>query len=517
LLKLVILALLTTNFYATTFKVASYNVENLFDLKKDNSEYKEFIPYTKSKWNKENFQTKLSNTIKVLKELNAHIIALQETENIQVLELLQKELPSYKYFSFSKYKNSSVGLGFLSKIKIIGNEQINVKFRTKLFRPILGTHFELDNMSFTIYNNHWPSKRVGESYRIKYAKKLKNRLDKLAKDYDYILLGDFNSNYNEKESFKFNKKLNDTRGITGINHILNTSYKNKYITYENIFQDKVKVHYNLWFEEEHKNRFSSKYRKQNTTPDNIILSPALFDTKKISYIKNSFGILKTNYLYKNNQINRWKIKKGIHQGSGYSDHLPIYASFSTNTKDRNSLKNYKQTTISKIEDLYKKEQLSKPANLDDVIVIYKSKYSAIIKQKDNRAIYVYKNTEKLKLGYSYKLKIQTIKNFNGLKEITKFKVLNENNYIKNYQTLYKNIEDIKLLENLKQNEIITNLKGLYKNNYLYFKDKKIKIYAKDKSLLPRNNQNITIISAHLASYRGNTQLVIYKKDDYKEN
>ena len=33
-------------------KVASYNVENLFDLKSDGYRYKEYKPNTKSLWNK---------------------------------------------------------------------------------------------------------------------------------------------------------------------------------------------------------------------------------------------------------------------------------------------------------------------------------------------------------------------------------------------------------------------------------------------------------------------------------
>ena len=121
------------------------------------------------------------------------------------------------------------------------------------------------------------------------------------------------------------KKLNNTDGITGINQVLNTSFNKKHITYDDVLKIQKKVHFNLWLDLQIKDRFSSKFRNQNNTPDNIIISPALLDTKRISYIHKSFKVFKPKYLYKNKQVQRWKMKNRIHQGYGYSDHLPIYA------------------------------------------------------------------------------------------------------------------------------------------------------------------------------------------------
>ena len=139
--------------------------------------------------------------------------------------------------------------------------------------------------------------------------------------------------------------------------------------------------------------WETKFRNQNNTPDNIIIPPALLDTKRISYIHKSFKIFKPKYLYKNKQVQRWKMKNRIHQGYGYSDHLPIYAEFSTNKESRNLVKKLELTKeeINKISHLYKKTKLIKPAILKDIIVIYKNRNSAIIKQKDDKAIYIYKN------------------------------------------------------------------------------------------------------------------------------
>ncbi|GGD43577.1 hypothetical protein GCM10012288_17360 [Malaciobacter pacificus] len=520
--KLLFLLLLCINAFSQNFKVASYNVENLFDLTKQNSEYKEFIPNTNSNWNSKTFNIKLNNVIKVIKEIDADIIALQEIENKAVLQQLFKRLPQYKYYSFAKYPRSAVGVAFLSKIKIRDNRQIDVKFRNKLFRPILESTFEIDNQEFKIFNNHWPSKAVPESYRVTYAKELQDRLVKLPKDYDYILLGDFNSNYDEMFSIKSNRKLNNTDGITGINQILNTSYNNKLITYSDISKIDRRVHINLWQEQSNKNRFSNKYRGGNNTPDNIILSAALFDTKKISYIPNSFEVFKPSYLYKNNYINRWQMignhSNRKHKGEGYSDHLPIYATFSTSEEDRNIVKELKKIDhfkINNIQDLYLKEKLNKSIILKDVTVIYKASSSAVIKD-NTRAIYLYKNAKNLELGYKYDLEIKEIINYNGLKEVTEFSILDKKSKNYNYKDLYLNGQNINILKENYQNEIVENLEGIVKNRKLYFQeDIYIKLYAKNKNDLPKNGEKVLFTTAHLTEYKGTPQILIHSKNDYK--
>ena len=118
MLKILFLVLLTLTLNANTFSIASYNVENFFDLNNDNDEYSEFIPNTKSNWNQNTFNIKVNNLVKVLSDVDADIIALQEVENRELMQLLLKKLPNYHYFSFIKYPDSAIGVGFLSKIKI---------------------------------------------------------------------------------------------------------------------------------------------------------------------------------------------------------------------------------------------------------------------------------------------------------------------------------------------------------------------------------------------------------------
>ncbi|QKF73590.1 endonuclease/exonuclease/phosphatase [Aliarcobacter faecis] len=521
--KFLIILIFTLNLFAQNLKIASYNVENFFDLINNKTEYEEYVPNSNSLWNQRNFDIKLKNTLKVLNDLDADIIALQEIENENLIKLLKQKLPQYSYYAFSKYPNSAVGLGFLSKIPIKNYKNLDVKLSSNSYRPILEATFNFENIDFKIFNNHWPSKKASEVLRVKYAQTLNNRLKELEKDYDYILVGDFNSDYNEFETFKNNPKLNLTNGITGINNILNTTINDKFVTIDDILKQEKKVHYNLWLELPTNERFSTKYKNQNNTPDNMIINSALFDGKKLSYIVNSFEVFKPNYLFNGKDINRWEIsnevKNKIHKGEGFSDHLPIFAIFSIKKDDTNPLKNIKENENQKtlISSLYKKEKLLKDEILEDVIVLYKSEDKAIIKQKDDKAIYIFKGANKLKLGYSYNLQIKEIYDFYGLKEVKEFNILKENEEFKNYKELFLDASKIDIFDFKYENEVITNLKGfISKGNLQINGGKTIKLFAKDKNILPKDGTTIEILNAQLGSYKGNMQIIFHLQNDYKE-
>ena len=178
--------------------------------------------------------------------------------------------------------------------------------------------------------------------------------------------------------------------------------------------------------------------------------------------------------------------------------------------------------IYKINDLYTKISLEKPVIIKDAVVIYKTKIGAIIKQTNNRAIYLYKNTNDLKLGYKYTLKINEIINYHGLKEVSSFSILKEYDIVKNYKKLFIDAKENDILNPKNQNEIAFNLKGIVKKGKLVIdeansilKGKTIKIYAKNKQDLPKENKTITFNSVHIGVYRGVPQVLIHSNLDYK--
>lgn len=316
--------------YAVDFRVASYNVENLFDLKYEGNEYKEYIPNTAYGWNRKAYNIKLRNIAKVIKEIDADIIALQEVESRDALHDLRRHL-NYRYFLISDKKDSSIQNAILSKYKISYSQELPIQKRG--YRNILEVHIKIQYKTLILFINHWKSKAGAESGRIISARVLKKRLDNLNKKSEFILLGDFNSNYNEFKTFKKKRRLNDTDGITGINHILKTVKNGKIVTWD-IFksQNSRELLYNLWLDVGKKERWSHIYHSNRGSLDNMIISKTLANNRDIEYKKNSFNHFSPDWLFYRRTINRWQISRKQprrHLLKGYSDHLPIYADFSS--------------------------------------------------------------------------------------------------------------------------------------------------------------------------------------------
>ncbi len=312
-MKVLFFLIVSMFMFAYEFKVAAYNVENLFDLRKDGSEYKEYIPNNKHNWNRKNYEIKLKNITKVLKDLDADILALVEIENKSVLIDLKKRLKlrgiNYPYFAIANNKKTTVKVALLSKFPIIKKREIKTGY-SRGTRNILKTNIKIKDKELIVYINHWHSKRSPESKRINYAKALKRDIDNLKNAQDFIILGDFNCNYNEFQTFKRDKRLNNTKGKTGINHILKTIKNGKLVTKNFIKNANNNEYlYNLWLEIPKKDRWTHKFRKKPGSLDSMIISSALFDNKAFSYKEASFSRFEKKYFFKNDKIIRWQISK----------------------------------------------------------------------------------------------------------------------------------------------------------------------------------------------------------------
>jgi len=340
-MKIIIISILfislccITSIEAKTFKVVTYNLENLFDLTRDGTEYQEYIPNTGYGWTRDIANIKYTNIARVIKDLGGDVVALQEVESKKALIALLLKLKDfgvdYPYLEIADSKATPVKCAVLSKFPITEKEEIQVY--NKIARNILKITLDIDGNHLILFINHWKSKRGPESMRIAYAKKLKNEIGKLKEDVDFILIGDFNSNYNEYKTFQNSDRLNDTDGITGINHILRTIKDSQMINEKMLTkQDANDYLYNLWLEVSKRRRWSYNFFGKKGSPDNIILSKGLYDNKGISYSDNSFNKFQANYLFKRKAVYRWQRAKrgrGRHLGEGYSDHLPLFAYFST--------------------------------------------------------------------------------------------------------------------------------------------------------------------------------------------
>ncbi len=334
-MKYILLALLLSAslFGDKILKIATYNVENLFDLQKSGYEYSEYVPNSSSEWNQKNYKIKLKNIAHVIKDVDADIIALQEIESLQALLDLRFALKQsglyYEHYAIADKKNTTVKVAILSKIPFLYSKELSVT-QSYEYRNILETKFKINDKELYIFVNHWKSKAGAESMRLVSAKTLKNRITEIGYDKNIILLGDFNSDYEEHLKFVKKRNHNDTNGITGINHILGTINQRNYTSYLNYTKNSF---YNLWYDTNEENRYTYIYKGKKEALDSILISQSLLGKKGIFYINKSVTNFNKEYLFKKSNISRWEISRAKvrkHKGKGYSDHLPIVATFKIN-------------------------------------------------------------------------------------------------------------------------------------------------------------------------------------------
>jgi endonuclease/exonuclease/phosphatase family metal-dependent hydrolase len=320
-------------FAGETMRIATYNVENLFDLQRSGNEYAEYIPNTPWQWNAKNYRIKLKNIARVIADIQPDVIGLQEIESMQALRDLQAELNRaglyLRYRAIADAKPSSVKTALLSRFPIKVKREIQVTNGRRI-RNILEVRLDTGGEPLYVFVNHWKSKSGPESLRLLSAKALKKRLDALG-DVSYVLLGDFNSDYDEKHLFVRKRKHNDTNGVTGINDVLKTMINEKGVGYAQL-KSCNSCAYNLWYELPGLQRWSHNFYGQKEALDHIIIAPALADGKGNEYIKGSFKRFHPDYLFtKKGALFRWQRSRTYpkhHIGRGFSDHLPIFADFS---------------------------------------------------------------------------------------------------------------------------------------------------------------------------------------------
>jgi endonuclease/exonuclease/phosphatase family metal-dependent hydrolase len=334
-----------------SFTVAFYNLENCFDFEYDSTEYPEYIPGSSS-WTREIQLVKINTMAEVISSINSDVIGLCEVEDSDALNDLKKGLQRYGV----PYKYSATGCGrtrsntcpmLLSRFPVENIKLHHVDLPGKsLSREILEADIVICSRVLKIFVNHWPSKLHPESYRKKAAEVLAARLQELPTNCEYILIGDFNSDYNESQTFS-SFKLNDTDGKTGINDILGTmideNSTKRYVSDTDVSIFSITHHYDLWIDIPEHLRMSMIYKGNNQTPDHIIVPGTLCDSTGISYVDNSFASFTWDgKLLKDGKPYRWQTKwvkkQKIHLGKGYSDHLPVLARFKVGafTKDKAS-------------------------------------------------------------------------------------------------------------------------------------------------------------------------------------
>ncbi|HSR74239.1 MAG TPA: endonuclease/exonuclease/phosphatase family protein [Sulfurovum sp.] len=497
--------------------MATYNVENLFDAVYDGTEYEIYIP-GKHNWNQRTVEIKLNHTAEVICDMDADILGLQEVENANILRQLLVRLDRvgcpYRYSAISSKRGAAIQVALLSRYPVIRQRDIQVSYSPRT-RNILEVEVEIEGTPLTVFVNHWKSKAYKgyESKRIAYAKTLQSRIAKMPEKKEYIILGDFNSDYNVHLTLE--EKLNDTKGRTAFNDILKTKVGAYLVEEEEMVMAAKGVHYTLWKELPVDQRWSHKFYGKRSSIDHIVLPRHMFDGRGIDYVNNSFRVFKAPYLFtKKGYINRWEYKNGKHRAKGYSDHLPVYAYFDIKPYRGETKKNSSNRIEKKrIDDLYTIGSWEGKIHLDNAVVVLKRGNNAVLKQDiHGRGIYLYGCAGPLEEGYTYDLLVEGIKSYKGLKEITNAYKVKEKGKT-NLEAFYLNLATVNN-KDLKQNEVVKDLTGIYRNGVLLIEGKSIPVHFKKKEFTPKNGTLLKIHYAHIGYYN-KLQLVVYSKKDFE--
>ncbi len=499
-------------------KIASYNLENLFDLEHDGTEYPGYIPGGRLGWNNEMMERKLGNLSRVIHDLSADIIGLQEVESGKALERLRLRLKSrgtnYPHAVIADSRPATVNCALLSRFPVTNTEEIYAARGSG--RSILRADLDVDGDRLVVFVNHWKSKSGPESLRLACARALARAVKTLPESADYVLLGDFNSNYNEHETMAGRGSLNDTNGITGLNHILKTFSAGRLVSEKQLIRSSDKhLHYNLWLELPEDRRWSTLFFGRPQSPDAILLPASLYDDYGISYLDNSFDRFDPGYLFEKEKVMRWQRTdkgRGGHLGFGYSDHLPVYACLSTKAFSFGSgaLPSPGRPEKASIADFYDSKSGEVNFKLKDCAVIYRHEDNAVIKQADGRAIYVYKAAAGLEEGGMYDLKVTRLKRFYGNLEVTGIDDLIPVGRVDFRGKWYINDPEIDLCSPGLENEVTGKYRGRYAGGQFHYgNQRRIRLYFRDKSLEPESPGRIRINRARIGYHRG-PELVIEK-------
>jgi len=204
---------------------AFYNIENLFDIYKDDlTRDKDFNPTSKKRWTIKRYNNKLRNIGYAIsnigrKETNAHpaIIGLAEVENEAVLNDLitsrhLKEYP-YKFVHYDSKDERGIDVAFIydsKKFTVTSSDVFTFSFKdhdgsADYTRDILLVSGLFLGESIHFLINHWPSRRTGnnetEHKRIAASNNLQSIIATLKDNIPnarIVVMGDFNDNPSNK-------------------------------------------------------------------------------------------------------------------------------------------------------------------------------------------------------------------------------------------------------------------------------------------------------------------------------
>jgi len=193
------------------FRVAFYNLENLFDTVDGPNDDAEFLPNSANPWNGDRYNSKLRNMAKVIDSIAPSILGLVELENAFVLEDLRANSSVMKG-KFEIAHRESPDLRGIDVALMYNAELFNISGIYMIpialpdgyaTRSIMRVHLVEKGTgdSLAVFINHWPSRRGGAASAASrmvaataLAQTLQNNPTIPA---NFLIMGDFNDDPEE--------------------------------------------------------------------------------------------------------------------------------------------------------------------------------------------------------------------------------------------------------------------------------------------------------------------------------
>lgn len=310
-----------------TFRIAFYNVENLFDLEDDpKTNDDDFTPEGRQKWTADRYQTKLDRIGEVMSGMGyPALMGMAEVENATVLkdlcrsDNLSRHNYQFVHFDSPDFRGIDVALIYQKEhFEVLETETIEIDFPLEVVpeQPDYTTRDVLivkgilgKKETVTIVIAHFPSRRGGvqasEPKRLFVASQIKKKLDGFFaenKNEKVIMMGDFNDETT-------NKSITETLAVGKLNSDVAPGYL-----------------YNCFSELDAQGLGSYNYRGNWNMLDQIMVSSNFLDAGDGLKHQGSTIFREEKMMFKHDKYGPTPSRTygGPNYYGGYSDHLPVY-------------------------------------------------------------------------------------------------------------------------------------------------------------------------------------------------
>lgn len=324
-------------------RIACYNVESLCDTIADPvSGNAEFTPGGPKRWDTERYRQKIARIARVIDDLGADLLALEEVENEAVVRDLMYAMRSdYNYIHRESGDPRGMDVVLLYRGSRFFPSHIRRIFGKGFTRALLAVDGELLGEPVTIVACHLPSQMNAAKYRAEAYRSLRRTVDSLmirTPQRKLIVLGDFNTEPDAPELRRILKIIppatgtNRSAGARNTNNRTARPAKNREKnTTRNIAKGPAAgpALYTPFIDLRRRGYGTLAYRDRRQLFDYILFSSGFAAGPGLRYGGHG-GIFVRDYLiHRSGALAGYPIRtfrNGRYEG-GYSDHLPVFLDF----------------------------------------------------------------------------------------------------------------------------------------------------------------------------------------------